>query len=90
MATQMGYVKKIPLVDFEYRAQGMLIIKFSEEGDRIVKAVQSKNADAVIKASREIGRTCNKCHQENQAVVKLYHHFPRYDNIKQPSLYSPT
>lgn len=50
--------------------------------DNLVKAVQSKNADAVIKASREIGRTCNKCHQENQAVVKLYYHFPRYDNIK--------
>jgi len=36
LATQMGYVKKIPLVDFEYRAQGMQKIKFSEEGDRIV------------------------------------------------------
>jgi hypothetical protein len=50
--------------------------------ENLVKAVQSKNADAVVKASRELGQTCNKCHQENQAVVKLYYHFPRYDNIK--------
>ncbi|WPM31237.1 hypothetical protein IAE16_05275 [Hydrogenobacter sp. T-2] len=49
--------------------------------DNLVKAVQSKNVDAVIKASRELGQTCSKCHQDNQAVVKLYYHFPRYDNI---------
>lgn len=49
--------------------------------DNLVKAVQSRNADAVIKASRELGQTCSKCHQENQAVVKLYYHFPGYDNI---------
>ncbi|MFN7064609.1 MAG: hypothetical protein ACK4OF_00445 [Aquificaceae bacterium] len=50
--------------------------------DNLVRAVQAGNADAVIKASRELGQTCSKCHQENQAVVKLYFHFPRYDNIK--------
>ncbi|MFN7066111.1 MAG: hypothetical protein ACK4OF_08200 [Aquificaceae bacterium] len=50
--------------------------------DSLVKAVQSRNVDAVIKASRELGQTCSKCHQENQAVVKLYYHFPRYDNIQ--------
>ncbi|RME13067.1 MAG: hypothetical protein D6804_00780 [Aquificota bacterium] len=49
--------------------------------DSLIRAVQSKNVDAVIRASRELGQTCNKCHQENQAVVKLYYHFPRYDNI---------
>lgn len=49
--------------------------------DNLVKAVQSKNVDAVINASRELGQTCSKCHQDNQAVVKLYYHFPRYDNI---------
>ncbi len=50
--------------------------------DNLVKAVQSRNVDAVIKAMRDLGQTCNKCHQENQAVVKLYYHFPRYDNIR--------
>jgi len=48
LATQMGYVKKIPLVDFEYRAQGMQIIKFSEEGDRIVKVVQAPEDGDVL------------------------------------------
>lgn len=41
LATQKGYVKKIPLVDFEYRSQGMQIIKFSQEEDRIVKVIQA-------------------------------------------------
>ncbi len=49
--------------------------------DNLVKAVQSRNVDAVVRASRELGQTCNKCHQDNQAVVKLYYHFPRYDHI---------
>ncbi|MDW8096238.1 MAG: hypothetical protein RMI51_05495 [Aquificaceae bacterium] len=49
--------------------------------DNLLKAVQSKNADAVTKMAKELGQTCTKCHQENQAVVKLYYHFPRYDNI---------
>ncbi len=41
LATASGYVKKIPLVDFEYRAQGMQVIKFSEEKDRVVKVIQA-------------------------------------------------
>ncbi len=49
--------------------------------ENLVKAVQSKNADAVIKSARELGQTCQKCHQDNQAVVKLFYHFPRYDHI---------
>ncbi|MCS7278348.1 MAG: DNA topoisomerase 4 subunit A [Aquificaceae bacterium] len=40
LATEKGYVKKIPLKDFEYRSQGMQIIKFSEE-DRVVKVAQA-------------------------------------------------
>ena len=43
--------------------------------DNLVKAVQSKNVDSVIKASRELGQTCNKCHSDHQTVVKLYYHF---------------
>ena len=50
--------------------------------DNLVRMVQSKNVDGVIKVSKDLGQTCNKCHQENQAVVKLYYHFPRYDNIQ--------
>ncbi len=41
LATKMGYVKKIPLVDFEYRSQGMQIIKFSQEDDQVVKLIQA-------------------------------------------------
>lgn len=40
LATAMGYIKKIPLVDFEYRAQGMPIIKLAE-GDEVVRLLQS-------------------------------------------------
>ncbi len=54
----------------------------SQLASELVKAVQSKNADAVIRASRALGETCSKCHAENQAVVKVYYHFPRYDRIQ--------
>ncbi|MCS6997908.1 MAG: DNA topoisomerase 4 subunit A [Aquificaceae bacterium] len=40
LATEKGYVKKVPLVDFEYRAQGMQIIKLLEE-DRVVRVAQA-------------------------------------------------
>ncbi len=48
LATERGYVKKIPLVDFEYKSQGMQIIKFSEENDRIVKVVQAPEEGDII------------------------------------------
>ncbi len=40
ISTREGYIKKIPLADFEYKAQGMSIIKFSED-DEVTKVVQS-------------------------------------------------
>ncbi len=47
-----------------------------------VKAVQSKNVDKVIEASKKLGQTCSKCHQDNQIAVKLVFHFPSFDEIK--------
>ena len=47
-----------------------------------VKAVQSKNVDRVIEASKKLGQTCSKCHQDNQIAVKLVFHFPSFDEIK--------
>ncbi|RMH05194.1 MAG: DNA topoisomerase 4 subunit A [Aquificota bacterium] len=40
LATERGYLKKVPLADFEYKAQGMSIIKLSE-GDRVVRIVEA-------------------------------------------------
>ncbi|MFN3813807.1 MAG: DNA gyrase C-terminal beta-propeller domain-containing protein, partial [Aquificaceae bacterium] len=49
LATKAGYVKKIPLADFEYKAQGMSIIKFSVEGDEVVRILQSpEDGDLII------------------------------------------
>ncbi len=47
-----------------------------------VKAVQSKNVDRVIEASKKLGQTCSRCHQDNQIAVKLVFHFPSFDEIK--------
>ncbi|SHK57582.1 DNA gyrase/topoisomerase IV subunit A [Thermocrinis minervae] len=41
IATANGYIKKIPLADFEFKAQGVSIIKLSDEKDRVVKILQS-------------------------------------------------
>jgi DNA gyrase subunit A len=40
LATKMGNIKKIPLVEFEYRSQGMKIIKLME-GDEVVGIARS-------------------------------------------------
>ncbi|WPM31243.1 DNA topoisomerase 4 subunit A [Hydrogenobacter sp. T-2] len=48
LATERGYVKKIPLVDFEYKSQGMQIIRFSEEDDRVVKVVQAPEEGDIL------------------------------------------
>ncbi|SHK31744.1 hypothetical protein [Thermocrinis minervae] len=53
-----------------------------ELAKKLVKAVQSKNPDLVAKASKALGETCQKCHAQHQIAVKLYYHFPPYDNIK--------
>ncbi len=48
MATKKGYVKRIPLVDFEYKAQGMSIIKLTE-GDEVISIAQSYyDADILV------------------------------------------
>ncbi len=52
MATKKGYVKRIPLVDFEYKAQGMSIIKLTED-DEVRSIAQSyHDADILVYTSR--------------------------------------
>ncbi|MDQ7038980.1 MAG: hypothetical protein Q9N26_07285 [Aquificota bacterium] len=53
-----------------------------ELAENFVKAVQSKDVDKVVQASKRLGRTCSKCHQENQIAVKLVFHFPSFEEIK--------
>ncbi len=53
-----------------------------ELADALVNAVKSKDTDKVIKASRNLGQTCAKCHRDNELVVKLYYHFPSFDKVK--------
>ena len=47
LATQLGYLKKVPLADFEYKSQGMSIIKLSEE-DRVVSLIEAPDAGDLI------------------------------------------
>ncbi|QWK19793.1 MAG: DNA topoisomerase 4 subunit A [Hydrogenobacter thermophilus] len=53
LITKRGYVKKIPIVDFEYKAQGMSIIKFSEEEDEVVKVLQSPEEGDILLLTRK-------------------------------------
>ncbi len=50
--------------------------------DNLIKAVQSKNVDSVLDASRKLGQTCAKCHADNEIAVKLVYHFPSFESIK--------
>ncbi|GAB6065818.1 hypothetical protein JCM9492_09100 [Aquifex pyrophilus] len=53
-----------------------------KKADNYLKAVESRNVDRVIKASRELGKTCAKCHQDNEIAVKIYYHFPNFEEVK--------
>ncbi len=48
----------------------------------LIKAVKSKNVDRVLEASKKLGQTCVKCHQDNEMAVKLVYHFPSFETIK--------
>ncbi len=50
--------------------------------DQLVKAVQAKNTDQVLKISKELGETCQKCHADNQIAIKLVYHYPPFANLK--------
>ncbi len=51
LATRNGMIKKIPLVEFEYKAQGMRIIKLAED-DEVVGIAQSIDMSDVLVFTR--------------------------------------
>jgi len=53
LATNKGYIKKIPLVDFEYKAQGISIIKLTEDQGQIIRLIQSPEEGHIILFTKE-------------------------------------
>ncbi len=51
LATKNGMIKKIPLVEFEYKAQGMRIIKLAED-DEVVGIAQSIDMSDILMFTR--------------------------------------
>lgn len=51
LATRNGFIKKIPLVEFEYKAQGMKIIKLMED-DEVVGIAQSLDRSDILMFTR--------------------------------------
>ncbi len=71
----------------EYVATSKMVPEWKEYfkpklADELVKAVESKNVDNVLKAAQALGKTCAKCHAEYQLSVKLAYHFPSFESIK--------
>jgi len=48
IATSKGYIKKVSLADFEYKAQGTNIIKPTEEQGEVVSVVQSPEEGDIL------------------------------------------
>lgn len=48
LATKKGYIKKIPLTDFEYKAQGMSIIKLDEEDELIALSLAKEDSEVLL------------------------------------------
>jgi len=53
----------------------------TELADNLVKAVSSRNVDSVIEATKKLGQTCAKCHQDNELAVKLVYRFPSFEKV---------
>ncbi len=53
-----------------------------KKADNYLKAVESRNIDRVIKAAQELGKTCAKCHQDNEIATKIYYRFPNFHEVK--------
>ena len=53
-----------------------------EKADNYLKAVQSRNIDKVISAAQQLGKTCARCHQDNEIAVKIYYRFPNFEEIE--------
>ncbi len=53
-----------------------------ELAEKFRKAVESKNVDAIVKASKELGKNCQKCHADNMAIVKIMYRFPSFEKIE--------
>ncbi len=51
LATKNGFIKKIPLVEFEYKAQGMKIIKLTED-DEVAGIAQSIDLSDILMFTR--------------------------------------
>ena len=47
-----------------------------------VAAVKSRNPEEIGKASGPVGKTCDKCHSDNQAAVWTKFHWPSVENMK--------
>ena len=54
--------------------------------EKFRKAVESKNVDKIVKASKELGKNCQKCHADNMVIVKIMYRFPSFEkiNIEDP------
>ncbi len=48
VATSKGYIKKIPLVDFEYKAQGISVIKLTDDQGEVVRLIQSPEEGEIL------------------------------------------
>ena len=53
-----------------------------KKAETYLNAVRSKDVDKVVKAAEELGKTCAKCHQDNEIAVKIYYRFPDFSNLK--------
>ncbi|WP_333784444.1 DNA topoisomerase (ATP-hydrolyzing) [Thermocrinis sp.] len=53
LATSKGYIKKIPLVDFEYKAQGISVIKLTDDQGEVVRLIQSPEEGEVLFFTKE-------------------------------------
>lgn len=71
----------------DYKSIAEMVPEWSDEidpkwADNLLTAAKQGDYAAVAKAQRELGKTCNSCHNEYRAVTAALYRTPGYDDIK--------
>ncbi len=82
-----GLIKWSERLVKDYKSIAEMVPEWSDEidskwADNLLKAARQGDYAAVAKAQRELGKTCNSCHNEYRAVTAALYRTPGYEDIQ--------
>lgn len=70
----------------DYRQLAVMVPEWADEiedeqAERLLEAVQQKNAGAMASALNRLSTSCRSCHNENRAIVTFLYRMPEYHEV---------